>query len=337
MRETPTDVLPTLDGAASANATRELPRKWTLHRLNNGVIFGLTVSGARHLPRPASYGLGRAVMWLAWRLMRDTNAALVSNLRAVLPQESTKALQRRALDTYRSYALDTVDFLRAMSASPRELDDTFDMQPQDRAILESALALGRGAILITGHYGNWEAGGLLMQHALGLPLTVVAMAEANAEVNRLRHEIRRRMNIETLEVRQSLDTALQLRRVLAANRFVALLGDRHLGRDRVEVTLFGRRVWFLHTPALLAALTGAPLIPVFIERIARGRFRGQAAPPIHVDRDTDRKSAIKDATQRFATLLEDRIRSHPEFWYQFYPYWNAHAPDGVGPMPLPSR
>lgn len=323
----PPELVPTqADEAAGRLRGEVLPRKWTLHGLNNGLIFGLTVSGVRHLPRAASYALGHAGTWLAWRLMRQTNAALLSNLRVVLPDESEADVRRRVLDTYRSYALDTIDFLRALSASPRELDDTFDLQPADRTLLEAALSQGRGAILLTGHYGNWEAGGLLMRHALDVPLTVVAMAEANPEVNRLRHEIRRRMKVETVEVRQSLDTALQIRRVLAANRCVAMLGDRHLGRDRVPVSFFDRPALFLQTPALLGYLTGAPLVPVFIERMDPARFRAQAAAPIQVDRRLDRRTAIEAATQQFAGLLEARIRSHPEFWYHFYPYWDAQQP-----------
>ena len=53
------------------------------------------------------------------------------------------------------------------------------------------------------------------------------------DVNRLRREIRDRLGVDTIEVRKSLDTALQIRRRLADNRIVAMLMDRHLGRDRV--------------------------------------------------------------------------------------------------------
>ena len=39
-----------------------------------------------------------------------------------------------------------------------------------------------------------------------LPLTIVAMAEANPDVNRRRREMRDRLGVETIEVRKSLDT-----------------------------------------------------------------------------------------------------------------------------------
>ncbi len=85
------------------------------------------------------------------------------------------------------------------------------------------------------------------------------MQEKSETVNRMRHDFRERMGVDTLEVRQSMDTALQIRRRLADNRIVAMLMDRHVDRDRVAVTFFGRRAFFLRTPALLGYLTGAPL------------------------------------------------------------------------------
>ena len=302
-------------------AGEALPKRWTLHGLNNGVIFGLTVRLVRVLPRRASYGLARFFTWLAWRTMPQTRAAIVANLTPVLPTETEDALERRARRLLLSYARDTVDFLRALSASRDELRATFDLGTRNQAIFDAVLRDGRGGLLVTGHCGNWEIGGLLMSRVVDLPLTIVAMAEADPDVNRLRQDIRSRMGVETLEVRQSLDTALQIRRLLAANRFVALLIDRHLGRDRVAVRLFGRSAWFLQTPAVLAYMTGAPLVPCFIERVAPGRFTTLACDPIHVDRQLPREQAVQEATQRVADAIETRVRANPESWYHFYRYW----------------
>lgn len=304
------------------SAVDTIPRRWTHHRLNSGLIFGLTVRGVRTLPRPVSYGIGHAGTWLAWRLMTETNAAVADNLRAVMPAASHAELRRRALATYRSYAYSTIDFLRAVSADDAQARATFDVRPEDRAIFEGVLARGKGGLVVTGHYGSWEIGGLLMR-VLGLPLTVVAMLESDPEVNRLRRETRARMGVETLEVRQALETALQIRRILGQNRLVAMLIDRHLGRDRVQVTHFGRAAYFLQTPALMAYLSGAPLIPCFLERIGPGRFRTFAVEPIEVGRHLGRDQAIREATQRVADALEARVRIHPEAWYHFYRYWDA--------------
>jgi KDO2-lipid IV(A) lauroyltransferase len=222
------------------------------------------------------------------------------------------------------YARDTIDFLRALQARPAEAASLFVYTEDDARLFSDLLGRGRGVLLASGHYGNWELGGVAMSRVFQLPLTVVAMAEASEEVNRIRNDIRARLGISTIEVRRALDTALQIRRKLADNSVVALLMDRHMGRDRVPVTFFGQPAWFLRTPAQMAHLTGAPLVPCFIERLeGEGRFRIRPGTPIYVDTTLPREEAFTRATQAFADQLEASVRRRPELWYQFYRYWDA--------------
>jgi lauroyl/myristoyl acyltransferase len=102
-----------------------------------------------------------------------------------------------------------------------------------------------------------------------------------------------------------------------------MLIDRHLGRDRVPVTFFGRRTWFLQTPALLGYLTGAPLVVCFLERDRPGHFTTKAIGPIEVDRNLPRNDAVREATQQVAAAIEARVRARPHSWYHFYRYWDA--------------
>lgn len=307
-----------------------VPRRWTLHGLNNGLIFSATYHGVRALPRPVSYAIGHVGTWLAWRSMATTREAIADNLAPVFPHESRELLERRALDTFRSYARDAIDFLRALAAPSRDPHHLFDILDEHLQVFETLLARGRGIVLITGHYGNWEVGSLLIRSALDLPLTIVAMAEADPTVNRIRLEIREKLGAETIEVRQSLDTALQIRRCLAANRIVAMLVDRHFGKDRVAVTMFGRPAWLLRTPLLMAHATGAPLLPCSIERIGPGRFKARPATPIYIAADIPRDAAIALAAQQVADVLAAQVREHPEFWYHFYRYWDAQRDDYGG-------
>jgi lauroyl/myristoyl acyltransferase len=300
-----------------------VPRRWTLHGLNNGHIFAATYHGVRRLPRVLSYLIGTIGTWLAWTLMRACRAAVADNLRAIFPDESEGQLQRRALETFRAYAFDCIDFLRAVDAPEKGAHGLFDHTAESHALFERLLAEGRGIIVVTGHCGNWEMGSLLMQHTVETQLTIIAMAEASPDVNRIRNQIRARLGAETLEVRQSLDTALQIRRLLGRNQMVAMLMDRHLGRDRVAVTLLHRHAWFLRTPALLSYLTRAPLLPCFINRAGPGRFTVHLGDPIRVSQDLPRDEAIQRATQEFADQLGDRLRRHPHQWYHFYRYWDA--------------
>ena len=129
--------------------------------------------------------------------------------------------------------------------------------------------------------------------------------------------------MDTIDVRKSLDTALQIRRQLAENRIIAFLMDRHIERDRVAVTYLGRPAWFLRTPVLMGFMTGAPLLPTFIERTGIAKFNIYVGDPIFVDRELPRDVAIQRAAQQFADVLEERVRMYPQYWYQFFNYWKS--------------
>ena len=317
--------------AASSDRRDAIPRRWTLHGLNNGAIFGATYRGVTRLPPWMSYTIGRFGTWLAWRVMPETRAAIADNLRVLFPDESERALERRARTTLGAYAADVIDFIRALRTSDANLQTLFSYTPADAQLFVDLQAQGRGIILVSGHYGNWEAGGVFLRRIVRQPVAIVAMTEANPEVNRLRREIRDLIGAETIEVGQSLDTALQIRRRLADNTIVPILMDRHLGRDRVDVEFLGRRAWFLRTPVLMGFMTGAPLLPCFMERIGPGRFQIQAGRPIAVDRDRPRDEAIREAAQDFANQLGARVRVHPEYWYHFYRYWDAQREPADAP------
>jgi len=163
-------------------------------------------------------------------------------------------------------------------------------------------------------------GGVALRLLHGYPLTVVGKSEASPAVGEIRQRMRESLGIETLEIGQMLETALHIRRLLSANGIVAMLLDRHLGRDRIDVTFFGRPAGFLRTPAMIGYLSGAPLLPAFMIRQSDDRFVGALGDPIVVDSTKPTGDAVREATQAFAIQLEARIRAQPQLWYQFYPY-----------------
>jgi len=294
--------------------------RWHTGALNNGLFFGAMSRLVNWLPRRGSYALAYPGAWVAYRLMREGTHAVIENLRVVQPGTSERELRRLALLTFRSYARDFVDFIRGVSMTRAELEPL--IAALDGYRFDQLLAEGRGILLVGGHFGNWELGGIVIRLLLGYPLTVVGRPEPSPMVNELRRRLRESFDIETIEIGRVLETALQIRRFLAANTVVAMLVDRHLGRDQVEVTFFGRPTLFSKSPAMIACLSGAPLLPSFVIRQPDGRFAAVCATPIRPDPALAPDESVRQMTQAFAAELEARIRAHPHLWYQFYSYWS---------------
>ncbi|MEO5821132.1 MAG: lysophospholipid acyltransferase family protein [Vicinamibacteraceae bacterium] len=302
------------------DASAPIRATWTSHFFNTGAMFRFTYWLARVLPRPLARALAFGGTRVAHWTLRGTRAGVADNFRGAFPELSPAEIAALTRRTYHAYSTDVLDLFRSVSMTDAQALELFEPYQMEGGAFMDALAGGKGVILVTGHFGNWEIGGALMR-ALDLPMTIVAMREASEEINRLRVEFRQRFGADTIEVRQSMDTALQIRRRLSENRIVAMLMDRHVDRDRVPVTFFGRRAYFLRTPALLAYMTGAPLLPCSVVRLPSGRFRVRPGTPIHVPHDVDRDTAVRGAAQAFADQLEGCIRETPHAWYQFYDYW----------------
>ena len=150
---------------------------------------------------------------------------------------------------------------------------------------------GRGVIIVGGHFGNWELGGVALRLLHGYPLTVVGKSEASPVVGEFRRRMRESLGIETLEIGQMLETALQIRRLLAANGLVAMLLDRHIGPR-------SRRRDVLRTADRLSADAGDDRLPV-----------GRAAPAgVHDPRRPTAGSSARSATHPSWSTRRSRRR-----------------------------
>lgn len=309
--------------------TKQKSPRWHPRGLNNGLIFGLAHRGVATLPTWMAYSLGRLGSTLAYRFQKAGRRALVENFRGIFPEKSESELEALALKTYRSYARDVVDFMRSLSKSPDEL--LSEIRLVDRRALDEAMAGGRGAVSVSAHFGNWELGGVLLRRITNHPLAVIVMREPDEDVHQRRFDIRASVGIETIEVREQLDTALRVRARLQQNHVIGFLIDRYLGKDYVPVTFFGRQAYFLRSPALMAHFADAPLVPTFVYRDDDGRLAVESGPIVRVGREGPRDERIQQATQAVAAVIEAQIRARPHCWYQFYPFWAAQTRVGQDP------
>ena len=303
-----------------SDAPRPDDGRWHQHGLSTGTIFGLTRWGVSHIPKALSYAIGHVGTWLAFHLMKAETKALIDNYRVMIPDLGERELRALALRAYRTYACEVIDFILSTSMTQQEL--WAGMSPLN--IFDRVGRPGRsGMLFLTAHVGNIELGAVILRALYEYPLAVVLLPEHDPRVNQHRLEMRSKMGIETIEVRQDAETALRIRRFLSGGGTVAMVADRPLGRDRVEVEFFGRRTWFLRSPAIMGYLSGAPMVPSFIVRQPDGRYAGLGLDPIYVDRTGDRDAAVQAAMQAFATALEGIVRQYPHLWYNFFPYWGA--------------
>jgi KDO2-lipid IV(A) lauroyltransferase len=187
--------------------------------------------------------------------------------------------------------------------------------------LSAALARGKGAIVVTGHLGHWELGGLMLAR-YGLPLTVITLEEPSGELTRWREACRRQLGIKTITVGPGHPFSfVEMISTLRRNEMIAMLVDRPYSGTGAPVRFFGHETEFSTAPALLAQHTGAAVLPAFVIQDGKGGYLTMAEPSVPMEANADHRAALATNTQRIAAVFEAIIRRHPEQWFNYVPIW----------------
>jgi KDO2-lipid IV(A) lauroyltransferase len=102
---------------------------------------------------------------------------------------------------------------------------------------------------------------------------------------------------------------------------VCLVGDRDLSRTGLEIEFFGEPARIPAGPALLAATTGATLLPVGLWFTEQGW--GQAINPPIVLPEGPLREVVREGTQALARAFERQITAHPADWHMLQKLWSA--------------
>ena len=225
-------------------------------------------------------------------------------------------LERLVDEAFRSYARYWLDSLSLSSLDPESLDARVEVEGFEH--LEAARALGRGVVVALPHLGGWDVGGAWLVRR-GVPLTVVAEVLEPPELFELFVALRRRLGMRVVPLGPG--AIAELAEALAHNDVVALVCDRDLTGDGVEVELFGERTTLPPGPVLLALRRNCPLLPVAIYAGRDGRHRALIRPPLELERAGRLRSDVAAGLQRLALELELLIAEAPEQWHVFQPNW----------------
>ena len=196
--------------------------------------------------------------------------------------------------------------------------------------LMAARDAGKGAILLTGHVGNFELGGLFLRR-LGLSCAAAYVPDPSPVIERHRADARKALGVTGIPVTSSPFAFVPLLRALREGRFVAMQGDRDVSGTGRNLPFFGKSASFPVGPFRLAALSGAPILPVFVLQENDGRYRTLAEEPIHIapargSRSEPDERELEAALARWVGLLSRVIREHPTQWYLFTRFWEEPDP-----------
>jgi phosphatidylinositol dimannoside acyltransferase len=244
--------------------------------------------------------------------------ATMSNYRRVLGTDDRRVLRRAGRASLVNYCRYLADFVRLASSSRDEVVRLCD-PAGCLAELDGVLARGKGVVIASMHFGNWDLGASATA-ALGYPAAVVAESSGDPRLDAMVAGSRERMGLTVLPMERLGPSIL---RTLRRNGLVALLFDRPVQDGGVDVTFFGERCRVPQGAARLALRTGATLVPMAFVRLhpRRPEVRMLADFSLVTERTGDEEADIRRLAQALFTSYERFIVRYPEQWYMFREMW----------------
>lgn len=272
-----------------------------------------------HLPAGASDPVGSAIGGLVRRPFGIRRRVVEENLRRAFPEADGAWIEETTRRAYAHLGREVFAMVRLSRLSPAEVIALTDVPSWPE--VEDALAEGKGALLVTGHYGNWEVAAAAVA-ARGVPISAVVKPQRNRLVNAMVERARARLGIGTITMRKA---PREVPRVLARGGVVGIVADQDARSKGIWVPFFGVPASTFRGPAQFALRYEAAVFASIARRLPDGRYRveGTRLPLVRtVDRDQDERRL----TAALAAHLEAEIRQDPGQYFWFHKRWKTPPP-----------
>lgn len=274
-----------------------------------------------HLTAAVSLWLGRRFGNLCWYLLPRRRAITRANLTRAFGGEMPPAeIERLARRSFEHLGMNLAELCVLLFRPRSAMLARLELIGHEH--VEKAAAEGKGILLLSAHLGNWEL--LAPAHALtAFPLSIVVRPLDEPTLQRLAERFRLRSGVELIGKRNGLRDIVK---ALRQGRMVGVLLDQNSSRaEGVFVPFFRVPASTSKGLATISLRTGAPVVPVFIRRLAGGRHRVEFDAAVPRPNDGE----MTTYTAEFNRVIESAIRRAPEQWFWMHERWRTQPRGGA--------
>jgi KDO2-lipid IV(A) lauroyltransferase len=273
------------------------------------------------LPLRAMQAFGGALGLLAWRLMASRRRVARINIRQAYPDYSEAEIRVLNRESFRHLGISVFETGLAWWGNSDYLKSICEVEGREH--LDAALAKGKGAILLSGHFATLEIGALLAGFLT--PINGVYKKAHNPMFNAFMAHYRSGYGEELIENKN----VRALVRGLRKGRATWFAPDQDFAEQDIVFTPFlGGIASTLTGTARLAEMTGAEVVPFYPQRLPKGRgYRLVILPALENFPSGD----IQQDSARINRAIEDMVYANPEQYGWVHKRFKTRPP-GAPPL-----
>jgi KDO2-lipid IV(A) lauroyltransferase len=265
--------------------------------------------------------LGEAIGRLGYSPLGIRRTIVERHVAAAFPGLDQAEVDRIARASYAHLGRTTVETALLPRLGPKGILELF-ASDGNWSLIDQAIAKGKGAIVVTGHLGNWELGGAYLA-ARGLGVDGIARRMNNPLFDRYLTSTRSRIGMTVVH---DADAVRRTPRSLRDGRFVAFVSDQGvLGLASTFVPFFGRPAKTPRGPAVFALRFGVPVIFGAAVRLPSGKY-DLILEDVPVEDTGDRERDTDRIVARYTHALERWVRRYPEQYFWHHRRWRRQPP-----------
>lgn len=239
-----------------------------------------------------------------------------NNLKIAFPENDYRTNKKLAFKIYLSFAITLVEIMYLPYMKKEKLINA--VKCSNPELIVEKFKEGKGVILLSSHYGNWEFGAISVAIQVQLPFSVIVKPLRNPLVYEWMNNARTKFGNEVVPLGISIRKTYQ---TLKEKKIVAMVADQRGPREGVMVDFFGKKVSVYTGPAALALKTGAPLICGIAVRDKDYKYKMVFVEISQHNLPDGEEEKILEISRRYTSYLERVIRGNPEQWLWMHNRW----------------
>ncbi|MBI5970126.1 MAG: lysophospholipid acyltransferase family protein [Deltaproteobacteria bacterium] len=271
-----------------------------------------------HLPLGVLLFSGKTLGRLVYLVDKRHRKTAKENLKKAFGNEKTDIeIETIARKVFENIAMNFFEFMRVPWLKKSDLDGYVECEGFEN--FKEARSRGKGVMVYTAHLGNWE----LMAAYYGLmghPSEIIVRDLDNPGVEEFVRWARSRCGNTIVSKERVMR---KLIRRLSENAVVGILLDQNVAAaEGVFVDFFGTQACTNKGPAMLAAISGAAVIPSFIVRNGK-KHKVVIGKISEVISTGDKEKDAMENTAQWTKTIEEVIRKRPEQWFWVHRRWKT--------------